>query len=211
MQLYMSNCIYGANRSGLCEHCHFAESILFPVYLYFKNILNEYESWHSFKMKTPKKTSSNWFRANLPPKSAFGHYDFSFKHQRENEVLQNRVDFMTGSKPLRAASCPIFWLQTTSPLLPASQVVDHLPLSSWTSMLENGLTDGTATLMFLVAHCNQSETARHYRYPLSIMDTFDLQNLFPNGCLGKKQEVSSELFVNKLLLPFLLFTKSQNA
>lgn len=64
---------------------------------------------------------------------------------------------MTGSKPLRAASCPIFWLQTTSPLLPASQVVDHLPLSRWTSMLENGLTDGTATLMFLVAHCNQSD------------------------------------------------------
>lgn len=48
-----------------------------------------------------------------------------------------------------------------------------------------------------------------YHYPLSIMGIFDLQNLFLNSCLSKKQEISSELFLGQLLLSFL-FTKSQH-
>lgn len=56
MQLYTSNCIYGAsNICGLFEYCHLAESILFPISLDPKARLNKYKSRHNFKMKTPEK------------------------------------------------------------------------------------------------------------------------------------------------------------
>lgn len=134
MQFYMSmsNCICGANNLyKWFEYCHLAEPILFPIHLYCKHRLNKYKSWHNFKMKTPKKSSSKSLK-----KSAFC-YVLPFKYQRENKIFQNKESQFIANKFKTSASCILSHILATTflQLPPGSQWAPspYSEHSCWTS------------------------------------------------------------------------------